>query len=84
MMVNGGGSVTVRFIRGTAPPAQTTVILSWNTLVTLDPVILLQVILRVSVNQLLLQQLCYFKGTLASQVMLCLVLVYGLVVLMRF
>lgn len=43
MLVNGGGSVTVRFIRGTAPPTQTTVILSWNSLVTLDPVILLQV-----------------------------------------
>ena len=49
MMINGGGSVTVRFIRGTAPPAQTTVILSWNTLVTLDPVILLQVILYVTI-----------------------------------
>ena len=66
MMINGGGSVTVRFIRGTAPPAQTTVILSWNTLVTLDPVILLQVILHVAITQLLLQQLCYFEECVAS------------------
>lgn len=43
MMVNGGGAVTVRFVRGSSLPANVTVILPWNKIVVLDPVTLLQV-----------------------------------------
>ncbi|XP_067944760.1 teneurin-m-like [Watersipora subatra] len=42
LMVNGGGSINLWFVRGQAPSINTTVWVAWNTFVTIDPVTLLQ------------------------------------------